>query len=70
MVYTHRTPHCPVLSSCKGLRVLCRMKRVLTYLLQLMGHEIVILLVGFTWGFGVGFGIACAGTYLGEIATF
>jgi uncharacterized membrane protein YdjX (TVP38/TMEM64 family) len=38
--------------------------------IQLMGHEIVIILAGFTWGLGVGFAIAAAGTFLGEIVNF
>jgi hypothetical protein len=37
---------------------------------QLLGHEIVLILVGFTWGLGVGAGIAFAGTLIGEIITF
>jgi uncharacterized membrane protein YdjX (TVP38/TMEM64 family) len=35
-----------------------------------MGHEIVLILAGFTWGLGVGFAIAAVGTLLGELATF
>ncbi|GAA5909017.1 hypothetical protein JCM5296_002111 [Sporobolomyces johnsonii] len=34
------------------------------------GHEIVLLVVGLIWGLWVGFGIACAGTFLGEMMCF
>jgi hypothetical protein len=37
---------------------------------QLFGHEIVVALIGFTWGLGVGFGITVAGTYIGEALTY
>jgi uncharacterized membrane protein YdjX (TVP38/TMEM64 family) len=36
----------------------------------LFGHEIVIVLIGLTWGLGWGFLIASAGTLLGELLTF
>ncbi|KAJ9090890.1 hypothetical protein QFC20_007795 [Naganishia adeliensis] len=36
----------------------------------LFGNEIVLILVGVVWGLGEGFGIAAAGTILGEIANF
>lgn len=36
----------------------------------LFGHEIVVILIGLTWGLGVGFGIAAAGTIIGELGTF
>ncbi|KAK4702512.1 hypothetical protein P7C70_g3718, partial [Phenoliferia sp. Uapishka_3] len=36
----------------------------------LFGHELVILAVGIIWGLGRGFAIACAGTFLGELACF
>lgn len=39
-------------------------------LLQLFGQEIVVILVGFTWGIGVGFAIAAAGTLAGETMTY
>ncbi|CEQ43223.1 SPOSA6832_05133 [Sporobolomyces salmonicolor] len=34
------------------------------------GHEIVLLVVGLIWGVWVGFGIACAGTFFGEMMCF
>jgi uncharacterized membrane protein YdjX (TVP38/TMEM64 family) len=36
----------------------------------LFGQEIVIVLVGLTWGLGVGFAIAAAGTLIGELINF
>ncbi|KAI5449007.1 hypothetical protein NCC49_005691 [Naganishia albida] len=36
----------------------------------LFGNEIVLILVGVVWGLGEGFGIAAAGTILGEVANF
>ncbi|CAH7690140.1 expressed protein [Phakopsora pachyrhizi] len=36
----------------------------------LLGHEIIILISGMIWGTWIGFGIACAGTFLGELATY
>ncbi|KAI5475730.1 hypothetical protein MNV49_000892, partial [Pseudohyphozyma bogoriensis] len=36
----------------------------------LFGHELVILAVGVIYGLGIGFIIACLGTFLGELATF
>ncbi|KAM0755534.1 hypothetical protein T439DRAFT_320226 [Meredithblackwellia eburnea MCA 4105] len=36
----------------------------------LFGHELIILAVGIVWNLGVGFVIACAGTFLGEVACF
>ncbi|KLO10013.1 hypothetical protein SCHPADRAFT_943175 [Schizopora paradoxa] len=36
----------------------------------LVGHEIVMILVGVVWGLGPGFAIAAAGTLLGEIGNF
>ncbi|KAM0749950.1 hypothetical protein T439DRAFT_315312 [Meredithblackwellia eburnea MCA 4105] len=36
----------------------------------LFGHEILLLAVGLIWGIGEGFGIACAGTAIGEMACF
>ncbi|GAA5987927.1 hypothetical protein JCM10908_007273 [Rhodotorula pacifica] len=34
------------------------------------GHEIVILVVGLVWGVWKGFAIACAGTFIGEVACY
>ncbi|GAA5863959.1 hypothetical protein JCM3774_004433 [Rhodotorula dairenensis] len=34
------------------------------------GHEIVLLVVGLIWGVWIGFAIACAGTFLGEVACY
>ncbi|ORY58007.1 snare associated Golgi protein-domain-containing protein [Leucosporidium creatinivorum] len=34
------------------------------------GHEIVLLVVGLIWGLWVGFAIACAGTFLGELGCY
>ncbi|KAF7305551.1 hypothetical protein HMN09_00808000 [Mycena chlorophos] len=36
----------------------------------LFGHEVVIMLCGLVWGLGEGFGIAAAGTLIGEICTY
>ncbi|KIY44649.1 hypothetical protein FISHEDRAFT_18879, partial [Fistulina hepatica ATCC 64428] len=36
----------------------------------LFGHEIVAILCGLVWGLWAGFGIVCAGTFLGEIGNF
>ncbi|KAF8147775.1 hypothetical protein K438DRAFT_1989470 [Mycena galopus ATCC 62051] len=36
----------------------------------LFGHEIVAILCGLTWGLWFGFGIVCAGTFLGEVGNF
>jgi len=36
----------------------------------LFGHELIILISGMIWGLWIGFAIACAGTFLGEITTF
>ena len=41
-----------------------------SYSRQLVGHEIVMILVGVVWGLGPGFAIAAAGTLLGEIGNF
>ncbi|KAM0748413.1 hypothetical protein T439DRAFT_382251 [Meredithblackwellia eburnea MCA 4105] len=32
----------------------------------LFGHEVILLIVGLIWGLWIGFGIACAGTFIGE----
>lgn len=34
------------------------------------GHEIVLLVVGLIWGVWKGFAIACAGTFIGEVACY
>ncbi|GAA5822389.1 hypothetical protein JCM10212_006828, partial [Sporobolomyces blumeae] len=34
------------------------------------GHEIVLLVVGLIWGVWIGFAIACAGTFIGEMLCF
>ncbi|GJN91112.1 hypothetical protein Rhopal_004130-T1 [Rhodotorula paludigena] len=34
------------------------------------GHEIVLLVVGLIWGMWIGFGLAAAGTFIGEILCF
>ncbi|SGY13544.1 BQ5605_C010g05890 [Microbotryum silenes-dioicae] len=34
------------------------------------GHEVVLLVVGLIWGIWIGFAIACAGTFIGELACF
>jgi len=36
----------------------------------LFGHELVALFAGMIWGAWIGFGIVCAGTFLGEITVF
>ncbi|KAH9451039.1 hypothetical protein MJO28_009483 [Puccinia striiformis f. sp. tritici] len=36
----------------------------------LFGHELIILVAGMIWGLWIGFAIACAGTFLGEILTY
>lgn len=36
----------------------------------LFGNEIVHVLCGIVWGLWIGFGIVCAGTFLGEIGNF
>lgn len=36
----------------------------------LFGHELVVLLVGDFYGLGIGFGIATAGTLIGEVLNF
>lgn len=36
----------------------------------LVGHEIIGILIGLVWGLWRGFGILCAGTFLGELATW
>ncbi|PLW06538.1 hypothetical protein PCANC_13139 [Puccinia coronata f. sp. avenae] len=36
----------------------------------LFGHELIILVAGMIWGLWIGFAIACAGTFLGEIMTY
>ncbi|KAF9650223.1 hypothetical protein BDM02DRAFT_3093452 [Thelephora ganbajun] len=36
----------------------------------LFGHEIVAILCGLVWGLWLGFGIVCAGTFLGEVGNF
>ncbi|KZO96125.1 snare associated Golgi protein [Calocera viscosa TUFC12733] len=36
----------------------------------LFGHEIIAILVGLVWGFGLGFIIVSVGTVLGEIGNF
>ncbi|KAJ7280223.1 hypothetical protein C8J57DRAFT_1301983 [Mycena rebaudengoi] len=36
----------------------------------LFGHEIVAILCGLVWGLWIGFGIVCAGTFLGEVGNF
>jgi hypothetical protein len=46
----------------------CRVS--LTYVLQLIRHEVVIILVGFTWGLGWGLLITAVGTFIGEVMTF
>jgi hypothetical protein len=38
--------------------------------MQLIGHEIILTLVGFTWGIGIGIAIGIAGTIIGELFTF
>ena len=46
--------------------------------MQLFGHEIIAIIVGFVWGVWIGFGIVAAGTllrltcyrYLGTLFTF
>jgi hypothetical protein len=43
---------------------------VINLAFQLFGHDIILIIVGFTWGLGVGFGIAAAGTFFGELVTF
>jgi hypothetical protein len=68
MAHSHRYTHCHVLPS--GAWVTHTPIVDLTNHFQLLGHEIVLILVGFAWGVGPGFGIASAGTYLGEAATF
>ena len=34
----------------------------------LFGGEVICLLCGLVWGLWVGFGIVCAGTFLGEVS--
>ncbi|EJT96704.1 hypothetical protein DACRYDRAFT_102774 [Dacryopinax primogenitus] len=36
----------------------------------LFGHEIIAVLVGLVWGFGLGFAIVAVGTVLGEVGNF
>ncbi|WOO83356.1 Golgi apparatus membrane protein TVP38 [Vanrija pseudolonga] len=36
----------------------------------LFGHEIVAVLCGVVWGLWIGFGIVCAGTFIGEIGNY
>ncbi|KAJ7736724.1 hypothetical protein DFH07DRAFT_842599 [Mycena maculata] len=36
----------------------------------LFGHEIVAILCGLVWGLWIGFGIVCAGTFVGEVGNF
>ncbi|KIY63711.1 hypothetical protein CYLTODRAFT_493693 [Cylindrobasidium torrendii FP15055 ss-10] len=36
----------------------------------LFGHEIVAVLCGLVWGLWIGFGIVCAGTFIGEVGNF
>jgi len=36
----------------------------------LFGHEIVAILCGLVWGLWAGFGIVCAGTFIGEVGNF
>ncbi|KAL7419419.1 hypothetical protein Q5752_006257 [Cryptotrichosporon argae] len=36
----------------------------------LFGHELIGILCGLVWGLGEGFAILCAGTFLGEMATW
>lgn len=36
----------------------------------LFGNEIVHVLCGIVWGLWIGFGIVCAGTFIGEIGNF
>lgn len=42
---------------------------ILVSIPPLVGHEIIILIVGVIWGLWWGFLIAIAGTFLGEILT-
>jgi hypothetical protein len=36
----------------------------------LIGHEIIILVVGMIWNLSIGFAIAAGGTFVGELATY
>ena len=36
----------------------------------LFGNEIIHVLCGIVWGLWIGFGIVCAGTFLGEVGNF
>lgn len=36
----------------------------------LFGNEIVHVLCGIVWGLWIGFGIVCAGTFIGEVGNF
>jgi hypothetical protein len=64
-----RNPYCSVLPTGKDLLIFQHQSRAHLFV-QLIGHEIVLIIVGFTWGLGVGFGIAAAGTFFGELVTF
>lgn len=39
-------------------------------IMQFIGHELIIIVVGVVWGLGVGFAIAAGGTLCGEIANY
>jgi hypothetical protein len=64
-----RDPHRSILPTGKYLLIFGNQPRA-HLLVQLIGHEIVLIIVGFTWGLGAGFGIAAAGTFFGELVTF
>jgi uncharacterized membrane protein YdjX (TVP38/TMEM64 family) len=36
----------------------------------LFGHEIIVVLIGLTWGLGAGFAISAVGSILGELGTY
>ena len=42
----------------------------LNVIIKLFGHEIVAILCGLVWGLWIGFGIVCAGTFIGEVGNF
>jgi hypothetical protein len=72
VAHTCRHSHCPIRPS--GACALSSLSVVSSHLhggrLQLFGHEVILTMIGVTWGIGIGFLIAAAGTIIGELFTY